>query len=179
VDEFDDRLADCRQRLIAFARRRLPRTEQGWGSDYVQDSLLEAQQRAEVVRLLTPETTYLWLLGVLKRKMANGFRARRQAKRDPSRETRIDARTSEAILDQAVCPVETAIFHELSAFLDAAIGTLTPRQRKVVILHYYGMWTLEEIAKEIGISRQSVLNLMRRGLSRMEMNGVLRAFDFA
>jgi RNA polymerase sigma factor (sigma-70 family) len=179
MDEFDDRLSECRRRLIAFTRHRLPRSDRDWGSDYVQDAMVEAHQRAEIVRLLTPDQTYAWLLTVLKLKMANACRARRQAKRKCSRECGIDAIPPNLLVDRAANPSEAADQNERSERIASALRTLTDGQRLAIVLNFYGKWTLEEIGKELGIARSSVLGLIRRGLSQLSKCGVLSVADLA
>jgi RNA polymerase sigma-70 factor (ECF subfamily) len=171
MTEIDDRLADCRKRLSEFARRRLPRSEREWGSDYVQDALTEAHERAGLIRLLTPEQTYAWLVAVLKRKLANGCRARRQAKRDPRRERSIDSLPAETLASPDASPLEEAERHELAERIDAALERLTDDQRLVLILHIYGGWSMEEIGEQMRVSPQSVQGLICRGLSRLTRNG--------
>src|SRR5215207_7890476 len=112
MDEFDDRLAECRRRLVTFARRRLPRSDPGLASDYVQDALVEAHLRADLVRALTPEQTYGWLRCVLNRKMANASRARGQAKRNRNRERELNDLAAESVTDPAASPVDTAVRRE-------------------------------------------------------------------
>jgi DNA-directed RNA polymerase specialized sigma24 family protein len=72
MEKFDKRAAEYRRRLIEFARRRLPRSERDLSSDFVQEALLEAQQRAELLRALTPKETLAWLVTVLKHKRLGG-----------------------------------------------------------------------------------------------------------
>ena len=50
MDELDERIAEYRRQLIEFVRRRLPRPDRDSSSDFVQEALLEAQERAELVR---------------------------------------------------------------------------------------------------------------------------------
>jgi DNA-directed RNA polymerase specialized sigma24 family protein len=42
MDEFHHGVAEYRRQLIEFVRRRLPRSDRELGSDFVQDTLLEA-----------------------------------------------------------------------------------------------------------------------------------------
>jgi len=179
MDAFDDKLAACRPRLVAFARRRLPHSEREWGSDYVQDALVEAHHRADLVRLLTPAQTYAWLRDVLIRKMDNGYRARRQAKRDCCRECAIDDLPADVLADDAASPVAAAARHEQCERIDAALSGITDDQRLAIALHFFADWTLEEIAHQLGIARPSALGLIRRGLGQLARGGVLSPKDLA
>src|SRR5436309_15143509 len=104
MGEFDRKVAEYRRQLVDFVRRRLPRSDRDAASDFVQDALLEAQERAELLRALTPKQTYGWLVAVLKYKMANASRTRR-------RRCRFDADRAAAIsepLDLVPTPDELA-----------------------------------------------------------------------
>ena len=78
MGEFDHRVAEYRRQLIDFVRHRLSRSDRELGSDFVQDTLLEAQECAELLRALTPRQTLAWLVNVLKNKMANASRTRQR-----------------------------------------------------------------------------------------------------
>src|SRR5947209_5081259 len=125
MSELNDGLAEWRRRLCEFARSRLPRSQRDWGSDFVQDTLIEAQERAECLRRLTPEQTYAWLVAVLKHKLANGSRARQQAKRDPRRERSVDSLPPEAFASLEGSPELGAERHEIELRVDAALDRLT------------------------------------------------------
>ncbi|RVU55047.1 RNA polymerase sigma factor [Anaerosphaera multitolerans] len=53
---------------------------------------------------------------------------------------------------------------ELSESLKAALGDLTLRQRKVVLLFYYNKLSLDEIAAKLNISKWTVVNTKRRAV---------------
>jgi RNA polymerase sigma factor (sigma-70 family) len=47
------------------------------------------------------------------------------------------------------------------------LAVLTPRQRLVVVLHYFAGWSEREIADGMKLSRRSVRDLHQRALGRL------------
>ena len=58
-------------------------------------------------------------------------------------------------------------FRLLKFALKASIHTLSPRQREVIVSHYWGGKTVAEIAVSMGISEQSVRKNIRTSLSKL------------
>jgi RNA polymerase sigma factor (sigma-70 family) len=175
MTEFDHRVAEYRRQLIDFVRRRLPRSNRDAASDFVQDALLEAQERAELLRVLTPKQTYAWLVAVLKYKMANANRTRR-------RRRRLDAGRAAAVrepLDLVPSPEELAERKERMRRIKTALADLTDRQRLVIVLRFYAGWTLDEIARQTGRTRASVYRCIQRGLTHLEKTGEFSIADLA
>lgn len=50
------------------------------------------------------------------------------------------------------------------------LGVLTPRQRLVVVLHYYCDWTYADIAQAVGPTESTVRTHAQRALSRLKAN---------
>jgi len=50
------------------------------------------------------------------------------------------------------------------------LSVLTPRQRLVVVLHYYCDWTYVDIAEAVGSAESSVRTHAQRALSRLKVN---------
>jgi RNA polymerase sigma factor (sigma-70 family) len=173
--EFDRKVADYRRQLVDFVRRRLPMSDRDAASDFVQDALLEAQERAELLRALTPQQTYAWLVAVLKYKMANANRTRR-------RRRRLDAARAAAIpetLELVPTPDELAERKERMRRVERALAELTAGQRLAIVLRFYAGWTLDEIARQTGRTRASTLRRIRRGLTHLETSGALNLADLA
>ncbi len=55
-------------------------------------------------------------------------------------------------------------------WLREALKTLTKQQRKIVILFYYKKMTQDQIAKELGIRQQTVLDSLKRSINKMRKN---------
>jgi RNA polymerase sigma factor (sigma-70 family) len=179
MDEHNDRVAEYRRQLIDFVRRRLPQSDRELGSDLVQDFLLEAQERAELLRALTPRQTLAWLVNVLKFKLANSNRTRQR--RDRIRAGRPDqkAHASKGFVDRSPSPAVLAEQKERMRRIETALAQLTDGQRQAIVLRFYAGWTLDEIGRQTGSARSSVQQLIQRGLSHLAKTGVFTIADLA
>jgi RNA polymerase sigma-70 factor (ECF subfamily) len=177
--EFEKRVAEYRRQLIEFVRRRLPRSDREKGSDFVQDTLLEAHERAEMLRALTPKQTLAWMVAVLKFKMANASRTRERHNRLQANQRGTGERFSERLLDRSPAPGAVAERNERMRRIKKALAELTDAQRLAIVLRFYAGWTLDEIAHQTGGTRASVFNRIKRGLSHLENSGEFTLADLA
>lgn len=53
------------------------------------------------------------------------------------------------------------------AEVEELLGVLSPRDRRIFLLRYFGAMTQQEIADELGISQMHVSRLLRKGLAEM------------
>jgi RNA polymerase sigma factor (sigma-70 family) len=179
MDDADDRVAEYRRQLIEFVRRRLPESDRDLGSDFVQEALLEAQERAELVRALTPKQTLAWLVTVLKFKLANASRTRQRQDRLQKQQRDAGAAASKRLVDRSPSPGASAERNERMRRIEKALAELTASQRLAIVLRFYAGWTLDEIGRQTGSSRASVQMLIQRGLTRLARRGGLTLADLA
>lgn len=75
----------------------------------------------------------------------------------------------------ALQPYETLVRRELEGTMDKLLSTLTERQRQILCLHF-GMtdgtcYSLEEISKKLGVSKERVRQIERQAMDRLQKNG--------
>lgn len=76
------------------------------------------------------------------------------------------------------------IFGENSTFvkelfekwLEETINRLTPREAKVIMHRYKDGWTLEEIAREYGVTRERIRQIVSRGIRKLQRYERLERF---
>ena len=84
---------------------------------------------------------------------------------------------------QAPQPYEELVRRELEHTMENLLGTLNERQQKILRLHF-GMedgtcYSLEEIGKMLGISKERVRQIERQAMDKLQKNGAsLRLEDF-
>ena len=143
-------------------------------SDLVQQTLLKAHAARAEFRGQTAAELVGWLRQILSRTLANELRAFGQAKRNVGAE-----RSLEADLDASSCRLDAwlAADHtspsqhfgraERAAALAAAVDSLPPDQREVVLLkHCHGL-SLADVAARTDRTPAAVAGLLRRGLARL------------
>jgi RNA polymerase sigma-70 factor (ECF subfamily) len=109
--------------------------------DVCHDALVRAAERLEDCR--TPERFAQWLCAIV-RNHARNVLARNNVRRASSLEHETVASADDS--------ARNAELSELRVRLEAALATLTPIQREVVLLHDLDGWTHDSIAESIGTS---------------------------
>jgi len=135
--------------------------------DYVQDFVVRMWMRAHTGADGFGEA---WL-NACARNLATDFRRRilfRQRVQLPYGEfrPRVDGLWT-SIAGATLGPEEEAIRGELRAALAAGLASLTPGQRRAVVLRHVEGWTLTEIAATLGRSPAAVSKLVERGVGHL------------
>lgn len=124
--------------------------------DIVQDALVTVHQRWSSLR--DPHAA----LGYVRRTVVNGARS---ALRHQGVVDRYARRTDEDRV--GVSPEQTALDRAEHDEMLRALGSLSDKQREVLILRYYGDLSEAEIADALGISRGAVKTHAHRGLAHL------------
>lgn len=64
-------------------------------------------------------------------------------------------------------PARTAAASEAARRVSVALGQLTPIQKRVLLLRFYGQLTFEQIAETLGLPLNTALSHCRRGLETL------------
>ncbi|MDP9847005.1 SigE family RNA polymerase sigma factor [Streptosporangium lutulentum] len=75
-----------------------------------------------------------------------------------------------ASIPETADPRDTAAEVDDQAVLWSAIGTLSPRQRAVIVLHYFEGRTLAQVADIVGCSLGAVKRQLSRALTRLRVD---------
>ncbi len=70
--------------------------------------------------------------------------------------------------ENAPTPYDTLVGRETQAIVEDAIAELPERERRVIMLHYYGGMRLRDIARLLSLSDTRIGQLRRQALERME-----------
>lgn len=139
-------------------------------SGVVQQTLLEAHQQRNEFRGGSEAEWLAWLRRILSNNLKDEIRRIQRAGYDARLDISIN-RTS-AVLDAILAaghtpPDAQAIKNEEWLILTRALLQLTAEQRQAVMHHYLQKATLNEVAVEMGKSREAVAGLIHRGLLRL------------
>jgi RNA polymerase sigma factor (sigma-70 family) len=165
-----DVIARERKRLLAFIRSRVD--DQGEAEDILQEVFYEL---TEAYRMMKPvEQAGAWLYRVARNRIIDRFRKEKPAELGGAaagREGEEDAARLEDLLPSPEAGPEAAYVRGvLIEELDAALGELPEEQRKVFLAHEIEGRSFNELARETGVSvntllsrkRYAVLHLRRR-----------------
>jgi RNA polymerase sigma-70 factor, ECF subfamily len=143
-------------------------------SDVVQQTLLEAYQGLDQLHARGPAQQAAWLRQVLARNLANAVRDLGRAKRDVSRERSLEAalegssaRLGAWLAAEQPSPSDQAQRHEQVIRLAEALAGLPEAQREALVLRHCQGWSLADISRHLGRSRQAVAGLLHRGLEQL------------
>jgi RNA polymerase sigma-70 factor (ECF subfamily) len=143
-------------------------------SGVIQQSLLEAYQKRDQLRIDHPAQELAWLRRILANTLADEVRKLATDKRDLARERSLEAQlehTSARVegwlaADQS-SPSEQADRNEQALKLLEALAELPEAQREALVLQHWHNWSMDEIASHLGRTRGAVAGLIKRGLQRL------------
>jgi RNA polymerase sigma-70 factor (ECF subfamily) len=143
-------------------------------SDVVQQALLQAHQHREQFRGRSEPERAAWLRAILANQMAEAVRRSGRRKRDVALERSLEAELSASssrlegwLADDQSSPSEQAMRQERLLHLAGALAQLPEDQRQAVELHHLKGWTLPEVARAIGRSKEAVAGLLFRALKKL------------
>jgi RNA polymerase sigma-70 factor (ECF subfamily) len=173
--EIADDLERRRPILISLAEALLSPTFRGHidASDLVQQTLIEAHGRIDEVSQLDEAPLLAWLHSALKHNLLDAVRQVRTARKDVARNVRLgELQNSFVRLEQLLVAHDTSPSQvmqrneEISRML-AALQTLSPNQKKAIILKHLRGHSLKEVSEIIEVSESAVAGLLHRGRQQL------------
>ncbi|MBK8097240.1 MAG: sigma-70 family RNA polymerase sigma factor [Planctomycetes bacterium] len=142
--------------------------------DLVQESYLEATRQFASYTYQGPDSFFRWLATVAQNRLANLQRMAAAQKRDVRREVPL-AGGGSTIVPGAVDPRDLGpgprtltVGVEQAGKLDAALAQLSPIDREVIALSRVQGLSLQEIAEQLGRTRNAVALLLSRALRKLK-----------
>jgi RNA polymerase sigma-70 factor (ECF subfamily) len=170
-----------RGRLEVMIRLRLDRRLQGRldPADVLQEAFLEVARRfPEYLAAEEPLPFYLWVRLLTGQKLAELHRRHIGAKmRDAGLEVSIyrgsmprasSASLAELLMGRLTTASRAAIRGETQLRVQAALNSMDPTDREVLVLRHFEMLSNEETARVLGIKRSAASNRHIRALRRLE-----------
>lgn len=142
-------------------------------SDIVQQTMLQAHQARQQFRGTTQAEKAAWLRTILGNVLCGIARGFSRQRRDLTREQSIQAVEQSSVqlagllAADGSSPSAALHRHERANELAQAMLTLTAEQRQAIMLKYWQGATLQEIADEIGKSKEAVAGLIFRGMQKL------------
>jgi RNA polymerase sigma-70 factor (ECF subfamily) len=174
--DFGQQLEQFRDYLGLLVRLQIDTRLQGKVdlSGLVQQTMLEACQARDQLRGRGTEELAAWLRKALANNLKDEVEKLRAAKRDVLRERSLDAALQESscrlqawLAAEGSTASQSAIRHEESLRLAAALAALPVHQRRALELHHLQGRMLAEVAVELGCTKAAVAGLLHRGLERL------------
>ena len=126
----------------------------------------DVHQAAELVQLALVRTYVAWPRARAGEPLAYARRVLANARIDGWRRRRREVLTAPAELPDAAAPADDAAREERDR-LARALATLSPGQRRVVVLRYFVGLSEQETADDLGVSTGTVKTQASRGLRRL------------
>jgi RNA polymerase sigma-70 factor (ECF subfamily) len=165
-----------REYLHLLARLQLDARWQGKVdlSGLVQQTLLEAHHAWEQLRAWDAPRQAAWLRRALAHNLADEVRKLGTARRGGALERSLDQALEESssrleawLADEQSSPGVRAERNEQLLALASALGRLAPDQRTAVELRHLHGGSLDEVARQMGRSKEATAKLVFRGLKRL------------
>lgn len=140
--------------------------------DCVQDVFLKMWQRPELYNAERGAFSS-WLLTVVHHRAANDLRARKRLTPLPTpfyAAGNEEGNAEETLVDQAPLVDDQVVLDEDRRKVRAALADLSPVQREVLELAYYGGMTQSEIALRLGQPLGTVKTRVRNGLQKLRIS---------
>jgi RNA polymerase sigma-70 factor (ECF subfamily) len=159
----------CAGRLLAYIRLRLGRELRSKleSRDILQATLLKSLTHLHELEGEEKASLMAWLARIAEHEIRDRADYHQRQRRDAAREVAIEE--DSPIAAAARSALSQVILDEQARQLEAALETLTPAHRDVILLRKFEELTFPEIAKRLGKSEDACRMLFARAMTSLTM----------
>ena len=159
----------CAGRLLAYIRLRLGRELRAKmeSRDILQATLLKSLTHLHELKGEERESLMAWLARIAEHEIRDRADYHQRQRRDPAREVALDDESRLAAAARSA--LSQVILDERARALEAAMDTLSPAHRDVILLRKFEELTFPEIARRLGKSEDACRMLFARAMTALTM----------
>ena len=159
----------CAGRLLAYIRLRLGRELRAKmeSRDILQATLLKSLTHLHELKGEERESLMAWLARIAEHEIRDRADYHQRQRRDAAREVAIDDESPLAVAARSA--LSQVILDERARALEAAMDTLSPAHREVILLRKFEELTFPEIARRLGKSEDACRMLFARAMTALTM----------
>ncbi len=159
----------CAGRLLAYIRLRLGRELRAKleSRDILQATLLKSLTHLHELKGDERESLMAWLARIAEHEIRDRADYHQRQRRDAAREVAIDDESPLAAAARSA--LSQVILDERARELEAAMDTLSPAHREVILLRKFEELSFPEIARRLGKSEDACRMLFARAMTALTM----------
>lgn len=159
----------CAARLLAFIRLRLGRDLRTKleSTDILQATMLKSLAHLHELKGDETRSLMAWLARIAEHEIRDRADYHHRQRREAAREVPVDEELPLAVTARSA--LSQVIFDERARQLEAAIETLTPAHRELILLRKFEELTFPEIAKRLGKSEDACRMQFARAMAALTM----------
>lgn len=158
----------CAGRLLAYIRLRMGRDLRARleSRDILQATLLKSVEHLQELKGNETQSLMAWLARIAEHEIRDRADYHKRQRRDGAREVSLD---DQPVADDARSPLSRVILDERARRLEAALDTLTPAHREVILLRKFEELTFPQIARRLGKSEDACRMLFTRAMTALTL----------
>ena len=169
ADAVNELYERCAARLLAYIRLRMGRELRTRleSRDILQATLLKSFEHFEDFEGQHSGSLMAWLAKIAEHEICDRADYQHRQRRDAAREVRLE--TDAALPAAARSALSQAILTEEAQQLEAALESLTPAHREVILLRKFEELPFGEIARRLGKSEDACRMLLARAMTALTL----------